>query len=141
MSEHTNERTETHACDSISRQKAIDTVKKMRAVCDTDSIEDYEALLETAFEVLPSAQPEPCEDAVSREAVSSWLKQYGQDVLHGKYEFSLMYIWKNLMDLPSVQPEIIRCKDCRHNHNCDIQYHAQAGDMFFCAGAERRTDE
>lgn len=58
MSEHTNERTETHACDSISRQKAINTVKKMRAVCDTDSIEDYEALLETAFEVLPSAQPE-----------------------------------------------------------------------------------
>ncbi len=58
MSEHTNERTETHACDSISRQKAINTVKKMRAVCDTDSIEDYEALLETAFEALPSAQPE-----------------------------------------------------------------------------------
>lgn len=53
---------------------------------------------------LSPAQPEPCEDAVSREAVSSWLKQYGQDVLHGKYKFSLMYIWKNLMDLPSAQP-------------------------------------
>lgn len=51
--------TETHACDSISRQKAINTVKKMRAVCDTDSIEDYEALLETAIEALPSAQSEP----------------------------------------------------------------------------------
>ena len=37
--------------------------------------------------------------------------------------------------------KIVRCKDCRHNHNCDIQYHAQAGDMFFCARAERRTDE
>lgn len=55
---------------------------------------------------LSPAQPEPCEDAVSREAVSSWLKQYGQDVLHGKYKFSLMYIWKNLMDLPSAQPTI-----------------------------------
>lgn len=57
---------------------------------------------------LPSVtpkQPEPCEDAVSREAVSEWLKQYGQDVLHGKYKFSLMYIWKNLMDLPSAQSE------------------------------------
>lgn len=40
--------------------------------------------------------------------------------------------------MQSAQPEIIRCKDCRHNHNCDIQYHAQAGNMFFCAGAERR---
>ena len=55
-------------------------------------------------EQLPSVQPEPCEDAVSREAVSKWLKQYGQDVLHGKYKFSLMYIWKNLMALPSAQP-------------------------------------
>ena len=56
---------------------------------------------------VPSVTPkaEPCEDAVSKEAVSSWLKQYGQDVLHGKYKFSLMYIWKNLMDLPSVTPE------------------------------------
>ena len=42
-------------------------------------------------------------DTISRQAVSSWLKQYGQDVLHGKYKFSLMYIWKNLMDLPSAQ--------------------------------------
>lgn len=61
-----------------------------------------------------SEVPEPCEDAVSRQAVSSWLKQYGQDVLHGKYKFSLMYIWKNLMDLPSAQPEIkpIDYQDC-----------------------------
>lgn len=54
------------------------------------------------------------QDAVSREAVSEWLKQYGQDVLHGKYKFSLMYIWKNLMDLPSVQPEKFEwCHDCK----------------------------
>lgn len=50
-------------------------------------------------------EPEPCDDAVSKKAVSSWLKQYGQDVLHGKYKFSLMYIWKSLMDLPSVTPK------------------------------------
>lgn len=65
--------------------------------------------------VLPSVQPEPCSDAISREAVSAWLKQYGQDVLHGKYKFSLMYIWKNIMELPSVQPvdkDInVSCKD------------------------------
>lgn len=38
-----------------------------------------------------------------------------------------------LKALPPAQPEIMHCKDCRHNHNCDIQYHAQAG-------AERRTE-
>lgn len=69
---------------------------------------------------LSSAQPEPCEDAVSREAVSSWLKQYGQDILHGKYKFSLMYIWKNLMDLPSVQQDVpdtnVGGKTCKTCH-------------------------
>ena len=55
-------------------------------------------------------------------------------------EYFLEQFVKSIEALPSAQPEIIRCKDCRHNHNCDIQYHAQAGDMFFCAGAERRTE-
>lgn len=41
-------------------------------------------------------------DYIRREDASNWLKQYGQDVLHGKYKFSLMYIWKNIMDLPSA---------------------------------------
>lgn len=101
------------------------------------------------------SQPEPSEDAVSREAVSSWLKQYGQDVLHGKKKFSLMYIWKNLMDLPSTQPEIIRCKDCKHwksNEfigNNDVStinlqsYPCKFGITdaeWFCGSAERRQE-
>lgn len=36
------------------------------------------------------------DDYIRREDASNWLKQYGQDVLHGKYKFSLMYIWKNM---------------------------------------------
>ena len=55
---------------------------------------------------------------ISRQAVSSWLKQYGQDVLHGKYKFSLMYIWKNLMNLPSAQPEK-RTNKRTETHACD----------------------
>ena len=77
---------------------------------------------------MPSAQPEPCDDAVSREAVSEWLKQYGQDVLHGKYKFSLMYIWKNLMDLPSAQRTgkwiNHRCDDGHHIADCNLCGHA-----------------
>jgi len=65
---------------------------------------DIEAL-RIAIKALEQEQPKLCEDAVSREMVSKWLKQYGQDVLHGKYKFSLMYIWKKLMDLPSVTPK------------------------------------
>ena len=95
--------------DTVSRKAAIDALmEEVRLVdgyyVENDEVIDKDDAIE-AIRLLPSAQSEPCEDAVSREAVSSWLKQYGQDVLHGKYKFSLMYIWKNLMDLPSVQHE------------------------------------
>lgn len=87
--------------DLIDRQAAIDATWK-----DPSYTDPLNVLTEVRdrIKALPSAQPEPCSDAISREAVSAWLKQYGQDVLHGKYKFSLMYIWKNLMNLPSVHP-------------------------------------
>lgn len=55
--------------------------------------------------------------------------------------------------MPSAQPEIIRCKDCKYWHreihngieyfnfsSCDL-YHYGDGHNFYCADAERRTDE
>ena len=46
-----------------------------------------------------------------------------------------------LMSLPAADVvEVVRCRECLHNGNCDIQYHAQAGDMFFCGTGERRKD-
>ena len=38
------------------------------------------------------------EEYIRKVDAADWLKQYGQDVLHRKYKFSLMYIWKNIMD-------------------------------------------
>ena len=41
--------------------------------------------------------------------------------------------------LPTVDAvEVVRCRDCLHNRACEIQYHAQAGDLFFCGAAERK---
>lgn len=37
--------------------------------------------------------------------------------------------------------ELVRCKDCLHNRACEIQYHAQAGDLFFCGAAERKDGD
>lgn len=39
------------------------------------------------------------------------------------------------------RPEIIRCRNCRHDNNCEIQYSAQAGSKFFCGSAERKDNE
>lgn len=44
--------------DTISRQKAINTVHEMRKKCDTDNIDDYEEMLTVALEELCSAQPD-----------------------------------------------------------------------------------
>lgn len=43
--------------DSISRKKALDTVRAMCDRCDTGDVRDYRDLMIEAFEVLPSAQP------------------------------------------------------------------------------------
>ena len=61
------------------------------------------------------------------------------------------------MNLPSAQPEIIRCKDCKHYREYDSEYVENAvvvqcmadrypisetiPDGWFCAGAERKDDE
>lgn len=45
------------------------------------------------------------------------------------------------MDLPSADVvQVVRCKDCIHNNDCDIQYSAQAGENFFCGFGETEKD-
>ena len=55
-----------------------------------------------------------------------------------------------LSELPSAQPEIIRCKDCRYYQdnndgyphiNCKWDANETPDANDFCSGAERRTDE
>jgi len=62
-----------------------------------------------------------------------------------------------IVNLPSAQPEIIRCKDCKHYREYDSEYVENAvvvqcmadrypisetiPDGWFCAGAERKDDE
>ena len=44
--------------------------------------------------------------------------------------------------MPTVDAvPVVRCKDCLHNRACEIQYHAQAGDLFFCGAAERKDGD
>ena len=58
--------------------------------------------------------------------------------------------WQDALDraegaignLPSAQPEIIRCKDCRFNDGvayCEMHYRDVKGNDF-CSWAERRQD-
>ena len=57
-------------------------------------------------------------------------------------------VWDQIKDLPSAQPEIIRCKDCRYYRweidMCDYPY-ATAQNVVheddFCSKAERKEHE
>ena len=47
-----------------------------------------------------------------------------------------------IQEMPTVDAvPVVRCKDCLQNRACEIQYHAQAGDLFFCGAAERKDGE
>ena len=51
-----------------------------------------------------------------------------------------------LKSRPSAQPEIVRCKDCKHwtriytKWHCDIHFNVGHAE-FYCADGERRTDD
>ena len=57
-------------------------------------------------------------------------------------------VWDQIKDLPSAQPEIIRCKDCKQFRRwvdtdicfCDIT-ESEMSDNDYCSRAERRTDD
>ena len=50
-------------------------------------------------------------------------------------------VWKYLHQLPSAQPEIIRCKDCKHfkDNECTNTFWGTAEDDF-CSEGERNED-
>ena len=77
------------------------------------------------------------DDTISRQAAIDAVKEaYENDEMFDGYEY-------RLQELPSTQPEIVRCKDCKHFAgegmycSCDIIVQF---DHFYCYHAERRQD-
>ena len=129
-----------HRCDEMKRLGRAD---------------DIEKLLIKAFSKVDSPAKSDC---ISRQGAIDALKAHEdyKGYLHGDFE-------EILESLPSVQPEIIRCKDCKHQvkewrederfkdngywvHGCEIisdvcGYWALFGhNDEFCSEAERRED-
>jgi len=74
------------------------------------------------------------DDLISRQAAIEAF----EDTTYTKNE-----IRRRITELPSAQPEIIRCKDCKHwdgVDTCDV-IDAPVWDNDFCSMAERRSDE
>jgi len=91
-------------------------------------------------------------DTISRQAAIEIVDRYNKShmILKGKPMLGAASIVIELEALPSAQPEIIRCKDCKwgaqdevgrwfcRSLGCQIGNEDGSG---YCADAERRTDE
>ena len=95
---------------------------------------------------------EPMSDLISRQAALDIAFKYcpDDDGTCSEARSDLRNMLDEIEALPPAEPEIIRCKDCKFyspmNREtktgiCNLIMHQNFGDNWFCAGAERRTDE
>ena len=155
--------TDTNVGDMINRQAAIEALKYNQDVYShnfhDDPIDKYTTAIIAAdidtLVKLPSAQPEPCGEVVSREVLVKFFDDWmsALDInCHHQSVADLMIIKGDIKNLPSAQSEIIRCKDCRYwrEHKyaketkryipfCGFNaIYTEADD--YCSKAERRKD-
>lgn len=82
------------------------------------------------------------DDTISRQAAIDALESIGSIDTEADKEYA-----RSVFEaLPSAQPEIIKCKECKHWFDIDDgrQKHRMCADIcgdWFCADAERRTDD
>ena len=96
-------------------------------------------IIEEAPSILPT-QMSGTSDAVSRRMVLDALHEYMDDT-----NYTVGYLHDVICNLPSAQPEIIRCKDCKHfeyDHPYIIQGIPVLGHEVCMAWGDRcKTDE
>ena len=154
--EHTNKRTETHECDSdraethgdvISRQAAIERIRGYYVAVENENDDWFNDGLDTAVVELsnmPSAEPDATDinvgGLISRQAMAEEIKE----VYEWHDTVTKERMLEHLKNLPSAEPEIIRCKDCKWwsktpltiNRRCSI-FNVDTSMTFFCKHGSR----
>ena len=94
-------------------------------------------------------------DSIDRQAaideIDEWIKAFRENG-HKESAADACLIQVGIIQLPSAQPEIIRCKDCKHYYYADNRIQQEQrytcdlyGDRWnpddYCSYAERKTDD
>ena len=117
-------------------------MNKQRKVLITITYNEMGIIIDTKAEEIeqPNLQPicnQLATDCISRQDAIDALSIYGD-------KLTLDNVAERIYGLPSIQPEIIRCKDCWHYPSeyadCPMIGWAR-NENDFCSKAERRTDE
>lgn len=147
-----------HEEDLVSRKMAIDVLSMMQGIVAENGVRKGISMAWQQIKDLPSAQvrtPMSSADCISRQAAIDAfdLPIYnikGRENAERVVEY-LKAVIQRIKDLPSAQPEIIQCKDCKHwthikrtkRYWCrtdDGLYDLNPSPDDFCSRAERRTD-
>ena len=129
------------ADDLISRQAAIDAIGEQPYILDDDEYSlgmsnQWKHDVDVLWSV-PSLQREQLTINFARELDRETAEKLKESMKNAPV------LIMAINDMPSAQPEIIRCKDCKHYAGegmycaCDIIVHY---DHFYCYYAERRTN-
>ena len=127
------------ATDCISRQGAIDLWHKYQPYIAVKAMEYDNALAK-----LQSAQPYVPDtnvgDIISRQAA---IAEFSCCELTPDGGIDVNYAIDFLMNMPSAQPEVIRCKDCSKRPYCRMStaWAVVPDDDWFCGDAERNLEE
>lgn len=130
----------------MTNDEAINVLKNTAWIGDEKQFYDLRDAVEMAVEAL---KRETSDDAISRQAAIRWVKTecnpYGKPTLDFE---SGKRVMEHLKTMPSVQPDVIKCKDCKHKgtKNCVANawttiFGVTVKDNFYCGLAERRTNE
>ena len=129
--------------DLIDRQAAIDALE--RNACNTQrAIEAVEALPSANCSEVPNSF-----DCISKQAAIDTMTEtiwhYPNELYPGlnAYETARGLAEMGLLSVPPVQPEIVRCKDCKKNPHwewvgCPMTGKGTRKPDDFCSYAERR---
>ena len=125
----------------ISEQAAIDALEKSRFP-GAPYIDTGIQIALREIKALESAQPEPCEDAVSRKL----MYELGATCMARRDENGELVALGRLDMLPPAQPEIIHCRDCRHHGTAICRIWSRYGTINtpgygFCYRAERKEQD
>ena len=137
--------------DLISRQAAIKAIENLQDCYNGFSDTYDKACIIGVLEEIPTAQvntpTDTPTDTISRQAAIDALSMMQGIVAENGVRKGISMAWQQIEDLPSAQPEIIRCKDCKHR-NAENGFCEGRGlpmqlvpDDGFCDKGERRTDE
>ena len=121
--------------DCISRQAAIDAYGDWYVEEGTE--EGFIGTVKQLLEGLPSVQPATNCSEIPNGSDGTISRQAAIDALTHEWDGMVTSAFDVIKSLPSAQPEIIRCKDCKYRYldgmiwNCP--FGLSGGEDFFCA--------